>query len=173
MKLAEDAGWKYVATRMWVKPPMLGNNPYWLNSYKTIPEFEYIGFFTSPGKFPFRPVSERVPQSEDWRFRSRWEFGTVPSQQMSKGFHPAAYPVELPRRCTLLFTDPGGTVVDPFLGSGTTVVAAESLGRLCVGVEKDPVFAAMALERLTRMGLSPRCISKNETREELSAKPGR
>jgi len=162
VSIAELTGWKYVATRMWVKPPMLGNNPYWLNSYKCIPEFEYVGFFSTPGEFPFRPVSERVPASEDWRFRARWEFGTVGSQQMAKGFHPAAFPVELPRRCTLLFTDPGGTVVDPFLGSGTTMVAAESLGRLCVGVESDPVFAAMALERLTRLGLSPRCTQKGD-----------
>lgn len=163
VSICELAEWRYVATRMWVKPPMLGNNPYWLNSYKCIPEFEYVGFFSTPGKFPFKPVSERVPASEEWRFRARWEFGTVPSQQMAKGFHPAAFPVELPRRCTLLFTDPGGTVVDPFLGSGTTMVAAESLGRLCVGVEKDPIFAAMNLERMSRMGLSPRCVTPKAT----------
>jgi DNA modification methylase len=150
------AGWAYVATRMWVKPPGLGNNPYWLNSYKAIPEFEYVGFFQSPGKFPFRPVSERVPQTEAWRYRSRWEFGSVHSQQLAKGFHPAAFPTELPRRCVLLFSDPGGTVADPFLGSGTTMVAAERLGRVCVGVEQSPVFAAMALERMSRLGLSPR-----------------
>ena len=153
---AAAAGWRYVATRMWVKPPGLGNNPYWINSYKAIPEFEYVGFFSVPGRFPFRPISERVPATEEWRYRSRWEFGSVASQQLAKGFHPAAFPVELPRRCILLFSDPGGTVVDPFLGSGTTMVAAERLGRLCVGVEQSPTFAAMALERISRLGLSPR-----------------
>ena len=149
------AGWETVATRIWKKPPMLGNNPYWLNSYKAIPETEFVGFFSTPGRFPFRPVAERVPRTEDWRFRTVWEFGTVASQQLAKGFHPAAFPAELPRRCVLLFTDPGGTVVDPFLGSGTTLVAAEALGRVCLGVERDPLYAAMALERCTRLGLSP------------------
>jgi DNA modification methylase len=154
------AQWPYVATRMWVKPPMLGNNPYWLKSYKPIPEFEYVGFFADLDAFPVVAPADRVPQAEEWRYRSRWEFGTVASQQLAKGFHPAAFPVELPRRCILLFTDAGGTVVDPFLGSGTTLIAAEALGRLCVGVELDPLYAAMTLERCTRSGIVPEKVKE-------------
>jgi DNA modification methylase len=156
VSVCELAGWRLVGTRIWHKGPVWGNNAYWLSTYKPVPEYEYVGLFMSPGAFPFKPVSERVPQSEEWRFRSLWGFPSVPSQQASKGFHPAAFPTELPRRCALLLTDPGGTVVDPFAGSGTTLVAAESLGRLGVAVEQDPAYAAMALERLSRLGLSPR-----------------
>lgn len=160
VSICELAEWKLAATRIWHKGPVWGNNAYWLSTYKPVPEYEYVGLFMRPGAFPYKPVSERVPQSEDWRFRSVWEFPSVQSQQMEKGHHPAAFPVELPRRCVLLLTDPGQVVVDPFLGSGTTLVAAEGLGRLCVGVEQDPTFAAIALERATRMGLSPRCLNK-------------
>jgi DNA modification methylase len=148
-----------VATRIWHKGPVWGNNAYWLSTYKPVPEYEFVGLFARPGALRFKPVSERVPQSEEWRFRSVWEFPSVPSQQASKGFHPAAFPAELPRRCILLLTDLGGTVVDPFAGSGTTLVAAESLGRLGVAVERDPAYAAMLLERMSRLGLAPRCLS--------------
>ena len=47
-------------------------------------------------------------------------------------------------------------IYDPFLGSGTTMVAAEQLGRLCYGVEIEPKYVAVALERLAGMGLEPR-----------------
>jgi DNA modification methylase len=154
--MAQAAGWPLVATRVWHKGPVWGNNAYWLSTYKPVPEYEFVGLFGRLAEFPFKPVAERVPQNEEWRFRSVWEFPSVQSQQLAKGFHPAAFPAELPRRCLLLLTDQGATVVDPFAGSGTTLVAAESLGRLGVAVERDPTFAAMLLERISRLGLAPR-----------------
>lgn len=50
-------------------------------------------------------------------------------------------------------------VLDPFLGSGTTAVAAERTGRLCSGLEREPVYVAVALERLSALGLTPRLIA--------------
>jgi DNA modification methylase len=161
VSIAQVCGWELAATRVWHKGPVWGNNAYWLASYKPVPEYEFVGLFLRPGEFPFKPVSERVPQDEDWRFRSVWEFPSVPSQQADKGHHPTAFPAELPRRCILLLTDPGTIVVDPFLGSGTTMVAAEGLGRVCLGVERDPAYAAMALERMARMGVAPELMSRS------------
>jgi DNA modification methylase len=153
---AQAANSPLVATRIWHKDPTwAGTYPYWLNSYKPVHEFEYLGFFATKG-YTFKKVAERVPESEDWRFRGVWQIRSVSSQNEGKGQHPAAFPLELPRRCVLLFTDPGQVVVDPFLGSGTTMVAAEALGRLCVGVERDARFAALALERVSRLGLAPK-----------------
>jgi DNA modification methylase len=51
-----------------------------------------------------------------------------------------------------------GDVYDPFLGSGTTMVAAEQLGRPCYGMEIEPKYVAVALERLADMGLEPRLV---------------
>jgi len=51
-----------------------------------------------------------------------------------------------------------GDVYDPFLGSGTTMVAAEQLGRLCYGMEISPPYVAVALQRLADMGLEPRKV---------------
>jgi len=62
--------------------------------------------------------------------------------------HSAAFPVELPSWFIKLFTQPGDLVLDPFLGSGTTAVAAQSLDRQYVGIELNPEYVALAQERL-------------------------
>jgi site-specific DNA-methyltransferase (adenine-specific) len=62
--------------------------------------------------------------------------------------HPAPFPVELPRRLIELYTFAGDLVLDPFLGSGTTAVAAVQTGRHYVGYETDPSYAALAQKRI-------------------------
>lgn len=64
--------------------------------------------------------------------------------------HSAAYPVELPKWFISLFTPTGGLVLDPFMGSGTTAVAAKMLGRDFVGVEKDSAFCKLAEDRIAK-----------------------
>jgi DNA modification methylase len=68
--------------------------------------------------------------------------------------HHAQMPVALPERAILFCTTRGQTVFDPFLGSGTTMVAAEQLGRRCYGVEIAEKYCAVILERLTQLGLT-------------------
>lgn len=55
-----------------------------------------------------------------------------------------------------LYSIPSDVGIDPFLGSGTTMVAAEQLGRICYGMEIEPKYVAVALERMEGMGLEPR-----------------
>jgi DNA modification methylase len=64
------------------------------------------------------------------------------------GPHFAAYPIDLPLRCIAAGCRPGGTVLDPFTGTGTTGLAALQLGRRFTGIELSPAFAALAAERL-------------------------
>jgi DNA modification methylase len=61
--------------------------------------------------------------------------------------HPTQKPVELMRRPILNHTKPGEFVYDPFLGSGTTLAAAEVTGRVCYGLELDPKYADVVVER--------------------------
>jgi site-specific DNA-methyltransferase (adenine-specific) len=63
--------------------------------------------------------------------------------------HPAGFPVELPFRCLQLHGNPEAVVLDPFLGSGTTLVAAEQLGLTGIGIEVDRHYAIVAAERLS------------------------
>lgn len=78
-----------------------------------------------------------------WGLRAVWDIKPVDAH----GDHPAAFPVELPLRLIKLHTRPGDTVLDPFGGSGTTMIAAEELGHCAVLVEKDPAYCAMAIRR--------------------------
>jgi DNA modification methylase len=61
--------------------------------------------------------------------------------------HPTMKPLELPLNAIARHSDPGDVVYDPFLGSGTTLIAAERLGRVCYGMEISPAYVAVALQR--------------------------
>jgi hypothetical protein len=70
--------------------------------------------------------------------------------------HPTTKPVELISRMIANSSRPGELVYDPFCGSGSTLVAAHQLARIGYGVEIDPAYVAVTLERLTLLGLKPR-----------------
>jgi DNA modification methylase len=69
-------------------------------------------------------------------------------ERAKKVGHPAPFPVELPRRCIELYTYIGDTVLDPFMGSGSTALAAVGAGRHYVGWDTDPDYIALARRRL-------------------------
>jgi DNA modification methylase len=64
--------------------------------------------------------------------------------------HPAQKPVMLSEIPIANHTKPGAAVYDPFLGSGTTLIAAEQLGRRCFAMEIDPRYAQLTIERWSR-----------------------
>ena len=65
--------------------------------------------------------------------------------------HPTVKPIRMVMEALLDVTNPGGLVLDPFLGSGTTLLAAERTGRRCIGVEIDPVYVDVAIRRWQEM----------------------
>jgi DNA modification methylase len=75
-----------------------------------------------------------------------WSIPTRPY----RGPHFAAYPIDLPLRCIAAGCKPGGTVLDPFTGSGTTGLAAIQLGRQFTGIDLSAEFARLAAERITQ-----------------------
>jgi site-specific DNA-methyltransferase (adenine-specific) len=74
-----------------------------------------------------------------------WE---IPAESATRVGHPAPFPVALPRRLIELYTYRGDLVLDPFVGSGTTAVAAAESGRHYVGFDTDASYLALAEERL-------------------------
>jgi site-specific DNA-methyltransferase (adenine-specific) len=62
--------------------------------------------------------------------------------------HPAPFPLELPKRCIKMFSYVGDTVLDPFMGSGTTLIAAGMLGRMGIGVDVDKGYCKLAQARI-------------------------
>jgi DNA methylase len=99
---------------------------------------------------------DRTPPrgAEDWRdtvgawpalCSTVWQLPPAP-----RNGHPAPMPVEVARRAIRLSTWPGEVVLDPFAGSGTTLVAARQLGRRAVGVEASEAYCALAIQRLAQ-----------------------
>ena len=77
--------------------------------------------------------------------KSIWSFPTESAKRVN---HPAPFPVELPKRCIEMFTFTGDVVLDPFLGSGTTAVAAKMSGRKYIGCDMSAEYCAIAEDRL-------------------------
>ncbi|MDY6877528.1 MAG: site-specific DNA-methyltransferase [Chloroflexota bacterium] len=77
--------------------------------------------------------------------------------------HSAVFPVALPIWFIRLFTQPGGVVLDPFIGSGTTAVAAKELGRRYVGIDINGEYCQIAMERLVQK--QPLLLDASETYE--------
>jgi site-specific DNA-methyltransferase (adenine-specific) len=73
---------------------------------------------------------------------------TFPGESKKRIGHPAPFPIELPRRCIKLFSYVGDTVLDPFMGSGTTLLAAHLNKRKGVGIEVDEGYCKLAKDRL-------------------------
>ena len=72
----------------------------------------------------------------------------IPAESARRVGHPAPFPVALPRRFIELYTFEGDAVLDPFMGSGSTAVAAVEAGRRYVGYDTDPAYVALAEGRL-------------------------
>lgn len=112
-------------------------------------DVEYILMLRKPGAYR-KPTEGQREQSrigkEDharW-FRSFWTDVTgAPTKN-----HPAPFPVELASRLVRMFSFVGDTVLDPFVGTGTTVIAAVSHGRNAIGVEIDPTYLGHAQRRI-------------------------
>jgi site-specific DNA-methyltransferase (adenine-specific) len=83
--------------------------------------------------------------SSDLAANPVWSFS---GESKKKTGHPAPFPVELPKRCIKLFSYVGDTVLDPFLGSGSSLIACLQTNRLGVGVEIDKEYCRLAKERL-------------------------
>lgn len=134
--LQED-GWILRSKITWVKknpmPESVKNRP--TNSTE-----EVFMFARSPVYF-YDPNGVREESGAN--LRNHW----VLSPDSSRSGHPATFPRELARRCVLLGSREGDTILDPFSGSGTTGIAANELNRKAVLIEINPIYAETSKER--------------------------
>jgi site-specific DNA-methyltransferase (adenine-specific) len=80
----------------------------------------------------------------------QWTNGlwTFKGESKKKIGHPAPFPIELPKRCIKFFSFVGDTILDPFVGSGTTLIAASMLNRIGIGIEIETEYCKLAKNRL-------------------------
>lgn len=79
-----------------------------------------------------------------------WELPNVKANHPEKTIHPCQFPSELVERCILAFTKTDDIILDPFVGTGTTVIAAEKHGRRGIGIEQDTAYIGLARRRLAQ-----------------------
>lgn len=82
------------------------------------------------------------------QMKTVWRFKAPPKDEKSHGSHPTQKPLALIDRCLRASSSPGDVVLDPFCGSGTTGVAAVSLGRRFLGIEKEPAYRQLSQQRV-------------------------
>lgn len=89
-----------------------------------------------------------------------WEFFYEKRDIRDKNVHPAVFPIGLPKKCIALFTHKGELVLDPFVGIGTTLLAAQDLDRNAVGFDLKQEYVEFATKRLTQTKLFPQKASE-------------
>lgn len=147
-----DAGFLMRGEIIWDKGSSAGSSTAWGSwlsaSNPTLRDVhEYILVF-SKGRFKREAQKrESTIQRDDFLefTKSVWHF---PTESATRVGHPAPFPVELPRRLIELFTFKGEVILDPFIGSGTTALAALDTGRHFVGYEIDDSYVQIARDRI-------------------------
>ncbi|HPN37880.1 MAG TPA: site-specific DNA-methyltransferase [Melioribacteraceae bacterium] len=156
IKFCEEIGFDYMGAIIWQKvttmnttggASIMGSFPYPRNGILKL-DYEFILIFKKPGDSP--KVSKEIKEAsiidkDEWNkyFQGHWNFSGEKQTN-----HIAMFPEELPRRLIKMFTYVGETVLDPFLGSGTTSLAALKLGRNSIGYEINSDFIEIIKQKL-------------------------
>ncbi len=152
----ESLGFDYMGAIVWQKKTtmnttgganLMGSYPYPTNGMIEI-DYEFILIFKKPGiisKIPVEIKNNSVLTKEEWKeyFQGHWYFGGAKQIE-----HEAMFPEELPKRLIKMYSFVGETVLDPFSGSGTTLMVALSLKRNAIGYEINEKFLNLMEKKL-------------------------
>ena len=156
IKFCESIGFDYMGAIIWKKVTtsnttgggvQMGSYPYPRNGILTL-DYEFILVFKKLGDAP-KPTKEQKERSkmtaDEWNtyFAGHWNFPGI-----RQNGHIAMFPEELPTRLIKMFSFVGETVLDPFLGSGTTSLAAKNTDRNSIGFEINSEFTSVIREKL-------------------------
>ncbi len=171
-----DHGLRALPDILWRKPTnsgakFMGSGMVPPNAYPTL-EHEHILVFRNGKRRTLEPGADRRYESAYfWEERNEWfsDLWELPgeTQALDDGLRDrsGAYPLAIPHRLVSMFSVRGDTVLDPFLGTGTTTLAAMVAGRDSVGIERDADLLAALDDRVDRVGDRSREIA----RERLDA----
>ncbi len=149
---AMRAGFYPYDRRIWVKDAAWENSR-WANlSYRSVDEFEYIYIFWKPGITRYDRSRLSDDDWKNWGSRGVWHF---PSVRVNDD-HEAKFPIELPTRVIKLLSDENDIVLDCFIGSGTTAIAAIKENRNYIGIELNHDYTKLAkINILKETGINP------------------
>lgn len=156
IKFCEAIGFDYMGAIIWQKKTttntsgggsLMGSYPNPRNGVISI-DYEFILLFKKQGRPKKVDRDTKASSSmtkEEWKkyFSGHWNFGGTRQKD-----HIAMFPEELPHRLIKMFSFVGETVFDPFLGSGTTSLAANKIGRNSIGYEINPDFISIIQDKI-------------------------
>jgi DNA modification methylase len=152
LRIARDIGWHYHSTIIWNEGTISrrtawgsfqsASAPYVITPVETI-----AVLYTDRWKKESKGISDISREEFIAWTNGLWTFSGESKKRVG---HPSPYPLELPFRCIRLFSFIGDRILDPFLGSGTTLVACHRLQRKGIGVEIDAQYCRMAEERIRK-----------------------
>ena len=151
--IAKKVGWKYHATIIWNEGNISRRTAWgsWKSAsapYVIAPVEVIVVLYKDKWKKNSGSKVSDITRDEfiEWT-NGLWTFSGESKKRVK---HPAPFPIELPKRCIKLFSYVGDVVLDPFVGSGTTLIAAYKLGRKAIGIDIDRTYCQIAKERLLR-----------------------
>ncbi len=152
---AKQVGWKYHSTIIWNEQNISRRTAWgsWLSAsapYVIAPVEVIVILYKETWKKKSGSLKSDISREKFMAWTNGfWNFNGERKKRIG---HPAPFPVELPRRCIQLFSYVGDCVLDPFLGSGSTLIACLQTGRVGIGVEIEPNYCELTKKRLLKEG---------------------
>lgn len=143
-KFAYDSQLYLYDHRIWKKDPAWANSRWSTGTYRSIDEWEDIYIFWKPGETLVDKSKLSRSEWAEWGDRSVWDIASV----RRNDDHPAKFPLELASRLIRIYSDEGDYVLDPFMGSGTSAMAAVTNRRHYVGFELHEKYAELARKNI-------------------------
>jgi len=137
--------------RIWQKDPAWANSKWTTSTLKAVSESEDIYVYWKPGEYTVNRERLTPREWKEWGLRQIWQIPSVRRNDI----HPAMFPETLVQRIIRLYTDAGQTVLDPFIGSGTTAIAAMQSGRHFLGFELNKEYFDIAQRRINNERRQP------------------
>lgn len=151
--IAKQVGFKYHSTIIWNEQNISRRTAWgsWLSAtapYVIAPVEVIIILYKKDWKKTSGSKKSDITKAEFMQWTNGvWNFMGESKKRVG---HPAPFPIELPRRCMKLFSFVGDTILDPFLGSGSTLIACVQNNRKGIGVEIDKNYCGLAKQRLIK-----------------------
>ena len=153
--IAKKVGWKYHSTIIWNEQNISRRTAWgsWMSAsapYVIAPVETIIVMYKKTWKKTSGSGISDIKKEEfiEWT-NGVWNFSGENRKRIN---HPAPFPIELPQRCIKLFSFVGDVVLDPFVGSGSTLVACLKTNRIGIGVDIESEYCRIAKERLIKEG---------------------
>jgi len=153
VKIAQEVGFKYQSTIIWNEQNISRRTAWgsWLSAsapYVIAPVETIILLYKNSWK-RLNKGKSTITREEfiEWT-NGLWNFSGESKKRIG---HPAPFPIELPKRCIRMFSYENDIVLDPFLGSGTTLIAAYKENRIGIGVEIDKSYVNLAINRIEKV----------------------